>query len=157
MSEHETDIHADGRQSLAALNIQRGTCRMLRALGHSMVTELPLSSGHRADILSMSRNGEVWIVEIKSCLADFRSDAKWSEYRAHCDRFLFSVGADFPLTVLPEDAGLIVADRYGGALMREALEHRIPGARRKAVMLRFARAAALRLHAINDPGSLTEP
>ena len=61
MSEHETDIHADGRQSLAALNIQRGTCRMLRALGHSMVTELPLSSGHRADILSMSRNGEVWI------------------------------------------------------------------------------------------------
>ena len=157
MSEHETDIHADGRQSLAALNIRRGTCRMLRALGHSMVTELPLSSGHRADILSMSRNGEVWIVEIKSCLADFRSDAKWSEYRVHCDRFLFSVDADFPLTVLPDDAGLIVADRYGGALMREALEHRVAGARRKAVMLRFARAAALRLHAINDPGSLTEP
>ena len=157
MSEHETDIWADGRQSPAAYNIQRGTCRMLRSLGHSMVTELPLSSGHRADIVSLSRNGEVWIVEIKSCLADFRSDAKWSEYRAHCDRFLFSVDADFPMANLPEDAGLIVADRYGGALMREALEHRIPGARRKAVMLRFARAAALRLHAVNDPGSLTEP
>jgi hypothetical protein len=157
MSGRETDSGADGRQSPAALNIQRGTCRMLRALGHSTVTELPLSSGHRADIVSLSRHGEVWIVEIKSCLADFRADAKWGEYRAHCDRFLFGVDADFPLADLPEDTGLIVADRYGGALLREAPEHRIPGARRKAVMLRFARAAALRLHAINDPGPLTEP
>jgi len=157
MSDQETEMRADGRQSPAAHNIQRGTCRMLRALGHSMVTELPLSSGHRADIVSLSRQGEVWIVEIKSCLADFRSDSKWSEYRAHCDRFLFSVDADFPLANLPGDAGLIVADRYGGALMREAPEYRIAGARRKAVMLRFARAAALRLHAINDPGSLAEP
>ena len=155
--ESRTQNTEDGRQSPAALSIQRGTCRMLRTLGHSMVTELPLSSGHRADVVSLSRNGEVWIVEIKSCLADFRSDAKWGEYRAHCDRFLFGVNADFPLPDLPADTGLIIADRYGGALMREAPEHRIAGARRKAVMLRFARAAALRLHAINDPGVLTAP
>ena len=129
---------------------------MLRALGHSMVTELPLSTGHRADIVSLSRNGEVWIVEIKSCLADYRSDSKWNEYRAHCDRFLFGVDADFPRTDLPDDTGLIIADRFGATLLREAPEHKISGARRKAVMLRFARAAALRLHALADPGALTE-
>lgn len=141
----------DGRQSPAAAEIQRGACRYLRALGTCLITELPLSTGRRADIVALAPGGEIWIVEIKSCLADFRSDGKWWEYREHCDRLYFAVAQDFPLDVLPEDAGLIIADRYGAALMREAPEHRIVGGRRKAVTLRFARAAALRLQSVLDP------
>lgn len=142
----------DGRQSERAAEIQRGACRFLRMLGHSVVTELPLSTGHRADIVALGKNGEVWIAEIKSSLADFQADGKWGDYRAHCDRLFFAVAADFPVDVLPGDTGLILADRYGGELVREAPEHRLPGGRRKAVTLRFARAAALRLQSVVDPG-----
>lgn len=144
----------DRRQSPAAAEIQRGACRYLRTLGHSIVTELPLASGHRADILVLTRAGDLWITEIKSCLADFRADQKWPAYRDHCDRLFFAVAPDFPMDVLPEETGLIVADRYGGELVREAPEHRLAAARRKAVTLRFARAAALRLHTVLDPGAV---
>jgi hypothetical protein len=142
----------DGRQSERAAEIQRGACRFLRTLGHSVVTELPLSTGHRADIVALGRNGEVWIAEIKSSLADFQSDGKWGDYRAHCDRLFFAVAADFPVDVLPGDTGLILADRYGAELVRDAPEHRLSGGRRKAVTLRFARAAALRLQSVVDRG-----
>lgn len=142
----------DGRQSERAAEIQRGACRMLLTLGHSVVTELPLSTGHRADIVCLGRTGELWIVEIKSSLADFQADGKWAEYRNHCDRLFFAVSPDFPVDVLPPDTGLILADRYSADLVREAPEHRLAGGRRKAVTLRFARAAALRFHAVMDPG-----
>lgn len=143
---------SDRRQSEQAAAIQRGTCRMLRQLGHSVLTELPLSTGHRADIVSLGRTGELWIVEIKSSLADFQSDSKWPGYRNHCDRLFFAVARDFPFDVLPEETGLIIADRFGAELARAASEHKLAGARRKAVTLRFAHAAALRLHSIHDPG-----
>ncbi len=142
----------DGRQSEQAAAIQRGACRFLCALGHSVVTELSLSTGHRADIVSLGRTGELWIVEIKSSLADFQADSKWPEYRGHCDRLFFAVASDFPLDVLPDETGLILADRFGAELMREAPEHKLAGGTRKAVTLRFARAAALRLHGHMDPG-----
>lgn len=152
MSEMDPLYVIDGRQSEQAAAIQRGACRMLLALGHSVVTELPLSTGHRADIVALGRTGEIWIVEIKSSLADFQADGKWPEYRGHCDRLFFAVANDFPLDVLPEDTGLILADRYGAELLREAPEHKLAGGRRKAVTLRFARAAAHRLHTFADPG-----
>lgn len=152
MSEADPLEIVDGRQSAQAAAIQRGTCRMLRLLGSSVVTELPLSTGHRADIVSLGRKGELWIVEIKSSLADFQADSKWPEYRNHCDRLYFAVASDFPVGVLPEDTGMILADRFGAELVREAPEHKLSGGRRKAVTLRFARAAALRLHMIADPG-----
>lgn len=142
----------DGRQSERAAEIQRGVCRFLRQMGHSVVTELPLSSGHRADIVALGRTGELWITEIKSSLADFQSDGKWSEYRAHCDRLFFAVATDFPVDVLPQDTGLILADRFGAEMMRDAPEHKLAGGRRKAVTLRFARFAALRLQTVIDPG-----
>ncbi len=142
----------DGRQSERAAEIQRGTSRLLRAHGFSVVTELPLASGHRADIVALGRAGDIWIVEIKSSLADFQADGKWPAYRDYCDRLLFAVAADFPAEVLPPDTGLILADRFAAELIREAPEHRLAGARRKAMTLRFARAAALRLQAIADPG-----
>jgi hypothetical protein len=141
----------DGRQSAVAAELKRGVCRALRALGHAVVAELALSNGRRADVVALSSGGDVWIVEIKSCLLDFQTDGKWPEYRPYCDRLYFAVAPDFPCHVLPEDAGLILADRYGAHLVREPVEERLSAARRKAMMLSFARAAALRLQLRLDP------
>jgi hypothetical protein len=142
----------DGRQSTAAAELQRGVCRALRALGHSVVTELSLANGRRADVVGLTPSGNIWIVEIKSCLLDFQTDGKWTEYRPHCDQLYFAVSPDFPCHVIPEDAGLMLADRYGAHLVREPAEERLGTARRKAMMLCFARAAALRLQLHLDPG-----
>jgi hypothetical protein len=46
---------------------------------------------------------------------------------------------------------LIIADAFGASIVTEAPEHRLPAARRKIMMLRFAHAAALRLQALADP------
>jgi len=142
----------DGRQSPVAAEIQRGVCRALRALGYSVVTELGLANGRRADVVALSPGGDIWIIEIKSCLIDYQTDGKWTEYLPHCDRLYFAVAPDFPVEVIPEDAGLMLADRYGAHLMREPVEERLNAARRKAMMLCFARAAALRLQRHLDPG-----
>jgi hypothetical protein len=144
-------IPFDGRQSSAAAALQRGVCRALRALGHSVVTELPLANGRRADVVALSGSGDIAIVEIKSCLLDYQSDAKWQDYLPFCDRLYFAVSSDFPREIIPSSAGLIVADRYGAELLREPAEERLPAARRKALMLSFARAAALRLQLHLDP------
>lgn len=113
--------------------------------------ELPLPSGRRADIAAIGPSGEIWIVEVKSCLTDFRTDMKWREYRDHCDRLFFAVNPDFPADVLPEDAGLMIVDAYGGAIIREATAHPLPTATRKATTIRIARIASSRLSAANDP------
>lgn len=141
----------DGRQSEVAAELQRGVCRAFRALGLSVVTELPLANGRRADVVGLSPSGDVLIVEIKSCLIDYRTDSKWQDYLDFCDRLYFAVAADFPREVIPQQAGLILADRYGAELARDGIEERLSAARRKAMMLCFARAAALRLQLHLDP------
>src|SRR5215475_15522107 len=95
----------DGRQSVRALAIARGTQRLLTALGRTCVTELPLPSGRRADLVALADDGEIWIIEIKSSIADFRADQKWQDYRLHCDRLLFATAADVPRHIFPDDAG----------------------------------------------------
>ena len=110
-----------------------------------MVTELSLANGRRADVVVLSPSGDIWIVEIKSCLLDFQTDDKWTEYRPNCDRLYFAVSPDFPCHVIPQDAGLMLADRYGAHLVWEPVDDRLGAAHRKAMMLIFARAAALRL------------
>ncbi len=151
-TQQDTLIWLDGRQSQAAASLQRGVCRSFRALGYSVVCELPLANGRRADVVGLSPSGDIYIVEIKSCLIDYRTDGKWHEYLDYCDRLYFAVAADFPCEVIPEHAGLILADRYGAELVREPTEDRLNAARRKAMMLCFARAAALRLQHHLDPG-----
>ena len=141
----------DGRQSPMAAAIARGAGRCLLAHGYARLPEVPLANGRRADLLAIHENGDIWIVEIKSSLADFRADQKWSEYREFCDRFIFAVASNFPIDELPAATGIIIADRYGGELVRPAPEHKLAPARRKAVIHRFARTAALRLHALADP------
>ncbi len=145
------NIQADRRQSQAALDIARGTARCLDGHGFAVLSELALASGRRVDLIGVSETSEVWIIEIKSSIEDFRSDQKWPEYRDFCDRFYFSVAPDFPRQVLPPGVGLIVADRYHGEVIRATNAHRMVAARRKAVVTRFARAAAQRLHSYTDP------
>lgn len=125
--------------------IVRGAQSMLADLGFASLSEVSLANGRRADIMALSGKGEVVILEVKSCLNDFRTDQKWPEYAPFCDRFYFAVDCDFPRDRLPADAGLIVADGFGGAILREAEAVPLAAARRKAVTLAFARLAAIRL------------
>jgi hypothetical protein len=146
-----TALPVDGRQSPTALAIARGTARYLHALGYCVVSELPLPSGRRADLVALGGDGDIIIVEIKSSVADFRADQKWTDYRMHCDQLFFATIVDVPREIFPVDAGLIVADAFGASIVSEAPEHRMAAATRKATMLRFAHAAALRLQALADP------
>lgn len=141
----------DGRQSETALAVARGTARLLHAHGFCVVSELPLPSGRRADLVALRSSGEIWIVEIKSSVADFRADQKWQDYRLHCDRLFFATAQDVPCDIFPADTGLIVADAFGAAFHGEAPEHKLAAATRKAMLLLVARAAALRLQSLIDP------
>jgi len=138
-------------QTIAACDLRRGVGRALSDADHAVVAELPLGNGRRADVAAIDHAGEITLVEVKSCRADFRSDRKWHEYLAYCDRFYFAVGRDFPLDLLPSDEGLIVADRFGAEIVREARLRALSAARRKAMLIRFGRAAASRLRASVDP------
>jgi hypothetical protein len=146
----------DGRQSETALMIARGVRRLLRARGYSSVTELALTDGRRADIVAVNSEGEVLIVEVKSCAADFRADRKWGDYAACCDRLYFAISEHTPADLMPMEAGLIVADAYGAEIVREAELQRMAPASRRAVLLRFALAAADRLHRLADPAVMPE-
>ena len=141
----------DRRQSETALLIARGTARLLHSLGFASVAELPLPSGRRADLVALNERGEIWIVEIKSSIEDLRADQKWPEYRTHCDRLFFAFTQGLPCEVFPDETGLIIADAYGAHLERPAPEHRLPGATRKSMTVRFGIAAALRMNRLVDP------
>jgi hypothetical protein len=141
----------DGRQSGTALAVARGTARLLRSLGFSCISELPLPSGRRADLVALNERGEIWIVEIKSSVEDLRADHKWEDYRAHCDRLFFAFTQEVPCEIFPKDTGLIVADAYGAHLLCDAPEHRLPAPTRKLMTVRFAIAAAQRMNRLVDP------
>src|SRR2546430_10670414 len=136
-------LPVDGRQSATALAIARGTTRLLHAHGYSVVSELPLPSGRRADLVALGAEGTLWIVEIKSSIADFRADQKWMDYRLHCDRLFFATTTEVPCDIFPPDTGLIVADAFGAELVCAAPEHRVPAAARKSKLPAFPRAPAL--------------
>ena len=142
----------DLRQSPTALMVQRGVRRLFAQMGQVSLPEFSLANGRRADVIALCPAGRLTIVEIKSSLTDFRTDRKWPEYRDFCDRFFFAIPETLPESLIPEECGLIVADAYGAAMLREPCEHVLSGARRKAVTLRFAHHAAGLLHALSDPG-----
>lgn len=139
-------------------DIVRGVQRMFAELGLASLTEVTLANGRRADVMAMGPRGEVVIVEVKSCLQDFRTDQKWPEYAPYCDRFYFAVDCDFPQERIPAEAGLLVCDAFGGAFLRECSPAPLKPARRKAVTLSFARLAAARLMRVGVAGAPdTEP
>jgi hypothetical protein len=137
--------------SEAAARIVRGVRRLFAARGARSLVEFPLANGRRADLLVLDDSGGFTIVEVKSSVLDFRTDQKWPEYREFCDAFYFAVDGEFPQELIPAECGLIIADGYGGEILRPAPEEKLPPARRKALMLRFAHAAAARLHRVEDP------
>jgi hypothetical protein len=151
MSFLSPDPGQPGDTEQTAADICRGVGRLLRAHGMASLAEVQLANGRRADVVAIATDGEIWIAEIKSSLEDYRADGKWPEYRAFCDRLFFAVGPAFPREALPGDTGLIIADRYGGEVVRDAPAHRLASARRKAMTLRLVHTAALRLQAIIDP------
>ena len=124
--------------------VTRGAARFLVSLGYAPLTEVCLPNGRRADLMALGPKGDLLIVEVKSGLEDFRIDRKWPQYAPYCDAFYFAVAPQFPEGVLPEEPGLIVADGFGGALVREAPVAPLAPARRKALTLAFARLGAMR-------------
>jgi hypothetical protein len=133
--------------------LARGVCRALAHRGFATLVEVALANGRRADVLALGRGGDLVIVEVKSSVADFRSDHKWPEYRAFCDRLYFAVPDGFPMELIPLDCGLIMADGFGAAVLREAPETPLAAARRKAATLRFGLVAANRLRRLLDPAA----
>ena len=130
--------------------LMRGAARLLWQMGFSAIPEFRLPDGRRADLAAIGRKGEISIVEVKSGIADFRADNKWMEYSDYCDRLYFAVSQRFPHDLIPEETGLIIADGFGGAIVRESPVLALAPARRKAITLRFARAAADRLMRVGD-------
>jgi len=124
--------------------IARGVWRHLDTLNMTALTEFVPVRGLRVDVIALSAKGEIWIVECKSSLADFRTDTKWQGYLEWCDRFFWAVPQDFPVEVLPNETGLIIADRFDAAIVREAPLDKMAAARRKAMTLKLARTAMRR-------------
>ena len=142
----------DGRQSQRALMVRRGVQRLFLQMGATLIPELCLVTGRRADLVALMKNGDIWIIEIKSSIEDFRVDRKWPEYRLFSDRFFFATHPEVPADIFPEECGFILSDGYGAEILRDAPEHRVPPATRKALMLRVARAGAARLLAAELAG-----
>jgi len=136
---------------LTAQRLSRGVCRALSALGYATLTEFPLSSGRRVDVIGVSGTGEIVIVDIKTCAADYGTDRKWPEYLEFCDAFYFAVPADFALALLPPDSGLMVADDYGAEILRRVTPRPMNASRRRAQTLRLALMAMQRLGRFVDP------
>lgn len=145
-----SDVTPDRNEPSAAMVVSRGVCRLLTDLDYRWLLEMPLANGRRADIVAIDRRGGIVLVEVKSSLADFRADGKWISYLDFADRFFFAVAPMFPREVLPAETGLIVADAYEAAVLRDAPERPLAAARRKAMTLAFARLAAGRLAGLGE-------
>ncbi|WP_172297086.1 MmcB family DNA repair protein [Pseudoruegeria sp. HB172150] len=131
--------------------LARGVCRHL--LSHDFVTveELTPTLGLRVDVMALGPKGEIWVVECKSSRTDFQTDRKWQGYLEWCDRYFWAVDEAFPTELLPDETGLIVADSYDAEIVRMGPETKLAPARRKVMIQKFARHAALRWQAGRDP------
>lgn len=132
--------------------LARGVARHLSLHDFACVEEFVPARGLRTDVYAVGPKGEIWVVECKSCRADFMADHKWQGYLEFCDRFFWAVDCDFPLDLLPDETGLIIADPYDAEIVRMGSETKLAPARRKKLTLKFARDAARRLHGYRDPG-----
>jgi hypothetical protein len=144
-------MSASDIELISATLLTRGACRALEQLGYVSLVEFPLANGRRADILALGKTGDLVIVEIKSSVADFRADRKWSNYRDFSDRLYFAVPNDFPRPLIPDECGLMVADSFTAAVLRDGSTTKLDARRRRALTMRFARIAATRLRRLLDP------
>ncbi|NRB05544.1 MAG: MmcB family DNA repair protein [Rhodobacteraceae bacterium] len=133
--------------------LARGVCRHLAQLGFACIEEFVPSRGLRVDVIALGPKGEIWVIECKSGRADFQSDHKWDGYLEWCDRFFWAVDQEFPTDILPSETGLLIADGYDAEILRMAPEDKLAGARRKAIIQKFATHAARRLQMMRDPAA----
>lgn len=131
--------------------LARGVSRHLRQHNFVSVEELVPTRGLRVDVMALGPKGEIWVIECKSSRVDFQSDSKWQGYLEWCDRYFFAVDQEFPVEILPEETGLIIADGYDAEIMRWGTETKLAAARRKVMLMKFARHAAVRAQAARDP------
>ena len=136
-------LPSDTSETTALLT--RGVCQLFQNLGFGTLTEFKLSNGRRVDVMAIDRNGEFVIVEVKSTVADYRTDRKWHEYLPFCERFYFAVPRGFPVDMVPTDCGLIVADSFDAVVRRESLSQKLNANRKRRQLVRFALAASERL------------
>lgn len=141
----------DGRHSTRATEIERGVGRYLRSLNFVYVPELTLPDKRRADMVALGPKGQIWIIEIKSSVEDYKADHKWQDYLTHCDALFFATLNDVPANIFPTEAGLLIADNFGAACMREAPEDKLSASMRKKLTLMVARFGALKFHNLQDP------
>jgi len=123
----------------------------MRQAGYSVLLEMPLPDGRRADIFAVSPTGELVIVETKSSIEDWRVDEKWQDYLDWCDQFYVAVPIDFPQALIPVEVGLIVADAYGGEILRHPANRPLASARRKSLLIDCSRLASESLARLGDP------
>ncbi len=141
----------EDRSLMAGQRLARGVARGLFQFDFVSVEELVPASGLRVDVMALGPRGEIWVIECKSSRADFMADQKWRGYLPWCDRFFWAVDPTFPTEILPQDTGLILADAFGAEIVRMGPETPLAAARRKVMVQKFARHAALRLQAYRDP------
>jgi hypothetical protein len=145
---------------LTASDVSRGVCRLFAVQGLVAIPEVALPNGRRTDLTAIDAKGRIIIVEIKVSRADLHSDGKWPDYVDYCDQFYWALAAGLSPDILetegyrPDQSGLIVADRYEAAIVREAAHNPLPAARRKAEWLRLARIAMRRQMFAADPDFL---
>ena len=139
-----------------AADVARGVTRLLCRQDLFAVCEMPLPNGRRADLMAIDSSGGFTIVEIKVAKADLINDGKWFDYLEYCDRFYWAVPPHLARILdeeryLPGEAGLIVADRYDAAVVREAAHRPLAARPRRRLRRCTARRAARRLSAQVDP------
>ncbi|WP_074647103.1 MmcB family DNA repair protein [Thalassovita gelatinovora] len=132
--------------------LARGVARALGSYGFVSIEEFVPARGLRVDVMGLGPKGEIWVIECKSSRADFQTDGKWQGYLEWCDRYFWAVDQDFPTDLLPSETGLLIADAYGGEIIRMGPEIKLAAPRRKVLTQKFATHAARRLQALRDPG-----
>jgi hypothetical protein len=133
------------------VRLAKGVQVLLTAMGYESLREVKLRTGRRVDVMGINSKGRIVVVEVKSGPADYRVDEKWTDYLEFCDEYYFAVDEDFPQDLLPKDQGLIIADGFGGAIVTPSVDFKLNASRRKNVILRYARIAARRLAAVENP------
>ena len=139
-----------GNRTPLTIALTRGVCRLFADMGYGTLTEFRLSNGRRVDVMALDTSGGFSIIEVKSTVADFRNDVKWMEYLPYSDRFYFAVSEHFPIGILPDDYGIIIADSFGATVEREAPEQSLNATRKRQQLRRFALTASERLQRLSD-------
>ncbi|WP_408871467.1 MmcB family DNA repair protein [Gluconacetobacter sacchari] len=145
--------------------IRRAVNHLCGQMGWAALNELVLPDGRRADVMALLPDNGFACIEIKSGPRDFLADRKWTCYRAWCDQLFFAVDRAFPLSLLPEATGIMVADTDSlpaglnviaeTAILRAPVTNALPAARRRKLTWLFATQAAGRLARLDDPAITT--